>query len=61
MKRIAPNDTAHSYLWLKIQNTQGTVGGFGSQMPQGCPGGVPCLTAPDITSITTWINNGAPH
>jgi hypothetical protein len=60
MKRIAPNDPANSYLFHKINGTQGTVGGFGSKMPQGCPGSRPCLNSTEINTIQSWINSGAP-
>ena len=56
MKRIKPNDPANSYLFHKINGTQTTVGGFGSQMPQGGPP----LSAATKTVIQSWINSGAP-
>ena len=58
VKRIAPNDTTHSYLLLKLLNQQNTVGGFGSQMPAD---GTAPLSNADITTIQNWINAGAPQ
>lgn len=56
MKRIKPNDVAHSYLVHKVEGTQGTVGGSGGKMPaSGC-----CLSAAQINDIKAWINAGAP-
>lgn len=56
VNRIAPNDPLHSYLFLKINGTQASVKGSGSQMPLGGPP----LSASDITTIQNWINSGAP-
>jgi hypothetical protein len=59
MKRIKPNDVAHSYLVHKVEGTQGAVGGSGVQMPKGCSGAT-CLSAAQINDIKAWINAGAP-
>ena len=55
MNRVSPLSTATSYLFHKVSNTQGTVGGSGSRMP---PGGS-ALSAADIAKIQTWIVGGA--
>jgi hypothetical protein len=59
MKRIKPSDAANSYLLHKVNGTQGSVGGSGSRMPQGCSGSS-CLSAATRTVIENWINSGAP-
>lgn len=56
MNRISPTSTATSYLFHKINDTQGTVGGSGSRMP---PPPRSALSAGDIAKIQTWINGGA--
>jgi hypothetical protein len=56
MKRINPGNAALSYLLHKVNGTQGTVGGSGSQMPLG---GSPLSPATRAT-IENWINSGAP-
>ncbi len=58
MKRIKPNDVANSYLVHKVEGTQGSVGGSGSKMPQGCSG-ASCLSATQISDLKAWINAGA--
>jgi hypothetical protein len=55
MKRIKPLDSAHSYLYHKIVGDQGSVGGSGARMPQGCSGGS-CMSASDIAAIQQWID-----
>ncbi len=57
MDRIEPNDPANSYLLHKLKGTQGTVSGSGTQMPQGRPP----LTTAQISTIETWISQGAPQ
>lgn len=59
MKRIKPSDVAFSYLVHKVEGTQGTVGGSGGKMPQGCSG-ASCFSAAQIQAIKDWINAGAP-
>ena len=44
-----------SYVWHKLQGTQGEVGGGGSQMPLGSAP----LDASDLETIETWIIQGA--
>ncbi len=51
---VTKNDTANSAL---LELPQGTCSNF--IMPQGCTK-TPCLAAADITTITNWINAGAP-
>jgi hypothetical protein len=52
---VTPNSPDDSYLWHKINNTQGDVGGFGGRMP------VLGLPDEDIAFIEAWINAGAPE
>ncbi|MFC2107387.1 T9SS type A sorting domain-containing protein [Bacteroidota bacterium] len=54
MDRIEPFSPPTSYLFLKITNMQGSVGGSGTMMP---PTG--SLIPADIATITTWIAEGA--
>jgi hypothetical protein len=51
---VTKNDTANSAL---LELPQGQCGNF--IMPQGCTK-TPCLQAADLTTITNWINAGAP-
>jgi len=55
MNLVAADDTANSYLWHKINGTQGDVGGAGNQMPNGGP----YLSSTDLETIENWINGGA--
>lgn len=55
LNRIEPGDLAASYLWNKVNGTQGDVGGSGQQMPLG---GQP-LSAVDLGIIESWILDGA--
>lgn len=55
MNRIEPGDPDDSYLIHKIQGTQASVGGSGSQMPLG---GTP-LDAATIQLIRMWVEQGA--
>jgi hypothetical protein len=52
MKRIKPNDSANSYLFHKLDGTQGGVGGSGGQMPLGDP----AINAASRATILNWIN-----
>lgn len=53
--RINPGQPDLSYLVHKIQGTQASVGGTGSQMPlTGC-----CLSQAQINTIRNWITAGA--
>ena len=44
-----------SYLWHKVNGSQGSVGGSGTTMPKGAP----MLAAEDIEKIAIWIDAGA--
>lgn len=55
MDRIEPLLENQSYIWHKINGTQGGVGGAGSQMPPPSGG----LGATDIATILQWIQDGA--
>jgi cytochrome c5 len=61
LKRVLPNDHLNSYLWRKIDGSQGAVGGSGGRMPLGCNPNPPntCLEAVDINKVRDWINSGA--
>jgi hypothetical protein len=54
--RVAPYDTAASYLFHKVTNTHlgGCVNGSGDWMPPGIP-----LGADDLATIEQWILQGA--
>ncbi len=56
--RIEPGDSTQSYVMHKLDGTQTSVGGFGSQMPAsaGC-----CLSLDVRDGIRAWINSGAPN
>ena len=49
------NDTANSYLWHKVNGTQGNIGGDGAQMPKNNP----ALSNSNLNTIEDWINGGA--
>jgi len=52
LNRIEPGDHNASYLWHKLNGTQGEVGG-GSQMPRrNC-----CLSEAELTGIGAWIDS----
>ena len=55
---IEPGDPQASYIWHKINGTQGSVNpnGGGSQMP---PSGA--MTTSDLLVIEAWISAGAPE
>lgn len=55
MNLVEPGDPANSYLWLKLTNTFGAVGGTGSDMPKN---GGP-LPQADLDLIEQWILDGA--
>lgn len=44
-----------SYLWHKVNGSQGSVGGTGGRMPNG----LPPLAAEQIDAIAAWIDGGA--
>jgi hypothetical protein len=56
MSRIEPGERATSYVWHKLNGTQASVGGVGSQMPLTGP---PYLGTSDLDTIGTWIDEGA--
>ena len=56
MPRVTPFDPENSYLWHKLNNTQDSVGGDGSRMPQSQNG----LPESDRDAVLTWIEAGAP-
>ena len=62
MKLVAPSDVAGSYLWHKINGTQGDVGGGGAPMPADDAMERPLSEIdPDaVATIRTWIECGAP-
>lgn len=55
LKRVEPGSADLSYLILKLEGTQATVGGGGAQMPRFATP----LTAPTIQVIRDWIDQGA--
>jgi hypothetical protein len=55
MDRIEPGDHTLSYLWHKVNGSQASVGGTGSQMP--LTGGP--LSQAEIDGIAGWIDAGA--
>lgn len=57
MNRVTAGDPTMSYVWHKLNNTQGTVDGSGTQMPP--TGGM--LSAEDLDKIMAWIDQGAPE
>ena len=57
MDLFEPGDPSTSYIWHKLNDTQGTVGGSGSQMPRGGP----FLGTDDLALIETWILEGCPE
>lgn len=56
MPRITPFEPENSYLWHKLNNTQESVGGDGTRMPQTQNG----LPQTDRDAIEQWILAGAP-
>lgn len=56
MNLVEPGDLAASYLWHKLNGTQGTVGGTGDQMPRLAPP----LSGPELALFEAWILEGAP-
>jgi hypothetical protein len=55
MNQVTPNDYLNSYLWRKLDGSQGAVGGCGAKMP---PGGG-SLSPADLDTIKNWIISGA--
>ncbi len=54
MPLVDPGDPSNSYVWHKLNNTQGTVGGAGGVMPPSGP-----LPATVRDTIEQWILDGA--
>jgi hypothetical protein len=54
---VAPSQPEASYLLLKLQGRQASVGGTGSQMP---PDG-DLLSDDELPAVETWILAGAPN
>jgi hypothetical protein len=50
---VAPGDAANSWLFIKVEGTQGS--GNGVQMPDGSS----ALSSSDQNKIEDWINDGA--
>jgi len=55
LNRVAAGSTEDSYLWHKLQGTQGNVGGSGDTMPANAPP----LPALEMDLIEAWILGGA--
>jgi len=55
LARVSPGDTQNSYLWHKIDGTQGTVGGSGARMPYNSPR----LDQANLNLMKQWIGAGA--
>ena len=53
LKRIAPGDSANSYIIMKLKGTQGIVG-------QRMPRGFPPLGQDLVSRIAAWAQEGAP-
>ena len=59
MLLIEPGSPEGSYLWHKINNTHIDQGGSGTGMPMGFFGRYERLSETDLTTIETWIIEGA--
>ncbi|MBN94106.1 MAG: hypothetical protein CL928_08540, partial [Deltaproteobacteria bacterium] len=55
MDRVEPGDSANSYVMHKLDGTQSSAGGSGSQMPLGGS----ALSQDDRDGIRSWIDAGA--
>lgn len=55
LARVSPGDTQSSYLWHKINGTQGMVGGSGARMPYNSPQ----LSQENLNLIKQWIEAGS--
>jgi hypothetical protein len=51
---VEPGSLAQSYLWHKLNGTQGSIGGSGGQMPPGSS-----LSSTQLDLIRMWIASGA--
>jgi hypothetical protein len=54
--RVVPGDAAMSLLVEKVETAHPPCG---TQMPYGCGGATPCLSAVQVQEIVDWINGGA--
>lgn len=57
LHRVTPGDSTRSWLVEKITKDQPGGSGYGARMPYGLPD--VCL--PTVTTITDWIDRGAPY
>ena len=53
---VVPGDATASLLVEKVTSAHPPCG---TQMPFGCGGATPCLSAPQVEEIVDWINDGA--
>lgn len=56
MLLIEPGDVLYSYVWHKLNGSQGIAGGAGGSMPIGQP-----LEDFEVELIEAWIDAGAPR
>jgi hypothetical protein len=56
LKLVVPGDAAMSLLGEKVGSAHPPCG---TEMPFGCGGAGPCLSAAQVQEITDWINGGA--
>lgn len=54
---VDPGSHEDSYLWHKLNGSQGSVGGMGSRMPRDAEPWPPAL----IDGVAAWIDDGAPN
>lgn len=55
--RVKPGDPSRSWLIEKVSTDQPGGLGYGARMPAGAPS----LCSASITTLRTWIQNGAPY
>jgi len=53
---VVPGDAVMSLLVEKVESAHPPCG---TQMPSGCGGAAPCLSAAQVQEIIDWINDGA--
>jgi hypothetical protein len=56
LARVVPGDAAMSLLVEKVESAHPPCG---TQMPYGCGGATPCLSAAQVQEIVDWTNGGA--
>ena len=56
LKLVVPGDAAMSLLAEKVESAHPSCG---TEMPFGCGGSTPCLSAAQVQEIADWINGGA--